>query len=246
MATDETEQSPFARPGFVLAALLVILLIVVGVIVAVSISGRDDNPNDLMEATPVPTTTAAAPDESSKVDPSACGLPGEVLSGTISIAPEAEWSYQGTTAYPTSSEYGPGESSPVGVRSCFQHSPTGAVFAAANAVVQATDTATTREWLTQFLADSPARDELLAAATGSTDPGSRVQVSGFRLLTYDGKSASVDVAVRGSSGGQTVNLSMVYDLIWEAGDWKLWVDDVAAPIDVATVPDLAGYISWGE
>jgi hypothetical protein len=245
MVTDETDQNPFARPGFVLAALLVILLVVVGIVVAVSISGRDDNPNDPMEAIPAPTTTTA-PDKSANVEPSTCGLPGEVLSGTLSIAPEAEWSFQGTTAYPTSSEYGPGESSPVGVRSCFQHSPTGAVFAAANAVVQATDPATTREWLAQFLADSPARNELLEAATGSTDPGSRVQVSGFRLLTYDGKSASVDVAVRGSSGGQTVNLSMVYNLVWEAGDWKLWVDDVAAPINVATVPDLAGYISWGE
>jgi hypothetical protein len=39
---------------------------------------------------------------------------------------------------------------------------------------------------------------------------------------------------------------MVYLLAWEAGDWKLSVTDPNAPINVANIPDLAGYISWGE
>ena len=73
----------------------------------------------------------------------------------------------------------------------------------------------------------------------------RVEVAGFRLLAYDGQTARVDVAVRGATGGQTVNLSMVYLLVWEGGDWKLSVTDPNAPINVANIPDLAGYISWG-
>ena len=66
-----------------------------------------------------------------------------------------------------------------------------------------------------------------------------------KLFPYDGDSARIDVAVRGSASGKTLNLSMVYPLVWEDGDWKLNVTDASAPIDVATIPDLAGYITWG-
>ena len=48
------------------------------------------------------------------------------------------------------------------------------------------------------------------------------------------------------SNGQTVNLSMVYDLVWEAGDWKLVVTNPAAPINVAQIPNVSGYIAWEE
>lgn len=147
-------------------------------------------------------------------------------------------------AYPTSSKAGPADIKS-GVRTCFQHSPEGALFAAANAVVQGSDKATVKAWLDYFVTGS-ARDEVLSAGAGSsTASGIRVKIVGFRVLAYDGSSARIDVAVRGSASGKTINLSMVYPLVWENGDWKLNVTDASAPIDVATIPDLAGYISWG-
>ena len=45
--------------------------------------------------------------------------------------------------------------------------------------------------------------------------------------------------------GRTVNLSMVYTLTWQDGDWKLQVADPNAPFDVAHVPDIVGYTTWG-
>lgn len=170
-----------------------------------------------------------------------------MLEGTLSAAPAAEWAFQDTTAYPTSPEFGPGETNADGVRYCFQHSPEGAVFAAANAVVQGSDSELVGAWLDYFVADGPHRDAVLSqgAGTGGSGQGVRVEVAGFRLLAYDGQTARVDVAVRGATGGQTVNLSMVYLLVWEGGDWKLSVTDPNAPINVANIPDLAGYISWG-
>ncbi|MFF2832352.1 hypothetical protein ACFVSK_11375 [Cellulosimicrobium cellulans] len=250
MATDDNEQNPFTRPGFIAAAVVVALVVVLGIVIAIVNATRSGDPDPAPEpSAPSPTTSAAPTSEPSDVagGASVCGLEGEELSGTLSTAPAADWAYQGTTAYPTSSEFGPGETTPDGVRYCFQHSPTGALFAAANAVVQGTDPSTVLAWLTAFVAEGPVREELLSSSAGSTGTeGARVQIAGFRVLAYEEDSATVDIAVRGSSAGQSVNLSMVYRLVWEAGDWKLQVDDPATPIDVATIPDLAGYITWGE
>ncbi|WP_146750806.1 hypothetical protein [Actinomyces sp. Z5] len=183
---------------------------------------------------------------------SVCGLTGEVtVQARLAKAPDVDyWDYQGTTAYPVSEQYGPGATADTGYRYCFQHSPEGAVFAAANAVAHgdASDSDIV-SWMTYFLAEGHSREELLSqdvddnsGGTGSTQ-GTRTQVSGFKLLSYDGQNAKVDVAVTGSVNGQVVYLSMVYELVWEDGDWKLVVDDPVAPINVATIPSVAGYIA---
>jgi hypothetical protein len=247
MTTEENEQSPFTRPSFIAAGVVVALIVVLGLVIGVVNATGDDQTSDA-KPRPDDTTTSAptgAP-TSSEDDTGTCNVPGEVLSGTLSTAPVAKWEYQGTTAYPTSMEYGP-QHNAGGVRSCFQRSPEGAVFTASNAVVLATaDLATVREWFDYFIATGPHRDTMLSQEDGSaSSDGVRAEVAGFRLLSYDGETARVDVGVRGTSDGQTVNLSMVYALVWEDGDWKLNVIDPDAPVNVAVVPDLAGYIPWG-
>lgn len=247
MADEENEQNPWTRPGFVAAAVVVAIVVVLGIVLAVVAATRDDGPDPT--ASPAPTQTSAAPTAEPTAaagGASVCGLDGVEMTGSLSTAPAAEWAFQGTTAYPTSEEFGPGETDPSGVRYCFQHSPEGAVFAAANAVVQGADSATVGAWLDYFVAAGPHRDAVVNAGGASGATGARVNIAGFRLLDYNGDTATVDVAVRGATGGQTVNLSMVYSLVWEEGDWKLRVDDPRAPIDVATLPDLAGYITWGQ
>lgn len=248
MAEDQDEQNPWTRGGFIAAAVVVAVVAVLGIVLAITATGPED---DLATPGPSSTTSEAVPTPEpstppSEDDGSVCGLAGEELTGTLSTAPAAEWQYQGTTAYPTSSTYGPGEISTDGVRFCFQRSPEGAVFAAANAVAQGAEPATVETWLNYFVADGPSRDAVVDAGGAVDTSGARAAVQGFRLLSYDGTSATVDVAVRGSTQGQVVNLSMVYDLVWEAGDWKLAVANPSTPIDVATLPDLAGYIAWSE
>lgn len=241
MADEENEQSPWTRPGFIASAVVILLIVVAGVVVTVLNLNRGDT-----EPVPPSTSQPSSPEPSGDAGgASICGLEGVELSGRLSIAPAAEWSYQDTVAYPTSDEFGPGDSTPEGVRFCFQRSPEGALFAATNAVVQGADPATVESWLEYFLAAGPNRDTVLNAGAGSTGTdGVRVDIAGFRLLAYDGDTATVDVAVRGSAQGQAVTLSMVYKLVWEAGDWKLVVSNPTTPIDVAVIPDLAGYITW--
>ncbi|MEK8229337.1 hypothetical protein NKG05_30680 [Oerskovia sp. M15] len=139
MDTDDNEQNPFTQPGFIAAAVVVALLVVLGIAIAIMSATRSDVPDPTPEpSSPAPTTSTAPTSEGSDGagGASVCGLGGDELTGSPSTAPDAEWAYQGTTAYPTSTKFGPGETNDDGVRYCFQHSPTGAVFAAANAAVQ--------------------------------------------------------------------------------------------------------------
>ncbi|MBD5788349.1 hypothetical protein IF650_19490 [Cellulosimicrobium terreum] len=249
MATDDNEQNPFTRPRFITATVLVALIVVLGIVLAIVNATRSDDPDPAPEpSSPSPTTSAAPTTEPSDDagGASVCGLGGEELTGSLSTAPEAEWAYQGTTAYPTSPEYGPGETTADGVRFCFQHSPTGALFMAANALVQGSDPVVSQAWVDYSLADGPYRDELIGqVGDTSGSEGTRMSLAGFRMLAYDGDTARVDLAVRASSGGQNLTLSGVYKLVWQDGDWKISAD-VAQPLNTATVPDLAGYITWGE
>jgi hypothetical protein len=256
MTEDNEQQSPFTRGGFVAAAVVVALIVVLGIVIVIVNATRDDpepTPTTSTSAEPTTAPTAEPTSELTEVagGASVCGLPGEVTeTARLTSAPTVdEWAYQGTVAYPVSAQYGPAATDEAGgFRYCFQRSPEGAVFAAVNAVVQGADFETMGAWLDYFLANGPHRDTVLSqdAGTSTADQGVRIEIAGFRLLAYDGQTARVDVAVRGATGGQTVNLSMVYLLAWEAGDWKLSVTDPNAPINVANIPDLAGYISWGE
>jgi hypothetical protein len=253
---EEQQTSPFAKPGFVVAAVVVGVIVVAGIVLGVMLGTRDDPAPNPATTPPEPATGQVSqspttePTTEPPLDPaqaSLCGLSGTKLEGRITIAPEATWEYQGTTAYPVSSTYGPGQTDADGVRYCFQHSPVGALFAAANAVVQSTDPAVIRPWLDYFVADGPGRDTLLAEPSGFGDAtGVRIRLEGFRLLRYDGASAAVDIALSGSMGGRVTYLSMVYNLVWEDGDWKLTVIDPENPVDVAVIPDSGGYIYWGE
>lgn len=247
---ENQRQSPFARPGFIAAAVVVVLIVVAGIVIGIaSMMGNGDTETEPpLPPEPETTTTAEAPEPS--IDESVCGLDGEAQSGTVSTAPDAEWHYQGTTAYPTSATYGPIETNDDGVRYCFQHSPEGAVFAAANAVVQSSDAEVAADWIEYFLStETPDREKLLVE-DGTQPAGSsadmRMNIEGFRVLTYEGDSARIDLAVRAAGSGNTIHASAVYDLVWEDGDWKFLPQDVDNPLRLAEIPDTAGYIAWGE
>lgn len=247
---EQEEQSPFTRPGFIVSAVVVALVLVLGAIlgtVGIVNATRD-------EPTAAPTTTtsekgAAKPSEPAEEPAggaSICGLEGEVLEGTVEKAPAADWEFQGTVGYPTSSEYGPAKTDETGVRSCFQRSPEGAVLMATNGMAQGSDPETAESWLRYALAEGPARDALLAESEETTSgDGVRLQLVGFRVLNYDGDRAVVDLAIEGSGDGQTITMSAVYTLIWEAGDWKLEAKNPEAPVDYSTIPDASGYVEWG-
>ena len=148
-------------------------------------------------------------------------------------------------AYPTSPTYGAGETDPAGFRYCFQHSPTGALFMAANAFAQGS-AADNRAWAEYVFAPGPYRDQLLGQSTStSSTVGTRTTIQGFRILSYDGANATIDLALSVSTATGTTTVSGVYTLVWSSGDWKVSTD-TATPLDVAPIPNVAGYTTWGE
>lgn len=248
MATDDNEQqqSPFTRPGFIIAAIVVAIIVVLGIVVGMNATRDQASPSPTTE----PTDVAALTDEPSPVagGPSVCGLDGEELgTARLTSAPAVdEWQYQGTVAYPVSAEFGPGETDPAGFRYCFQHTPEGALFAAANALATGTDQRLVPAWIDYFVAPGPYREQFLNEASNSSTPtmSARLRLAGFRLLSYDGESARIDLAVQASANGSDVTLSMIYNLVWSDGDWKLSAES-DSPLDVATIPDVAGYVTFG-
>lgn len=244
MAADESEQSPWTRPGFVAAAIVVALVLVLAAILGVNALREDDGEEP---APPVATgTPEPTPSETAGVagGESVCGLEGVELEGTVTTAPEAEWELIGTTAAPGSPTAGPGVVGASGVRYCFQHTPEGAVLAAANVFAMSAEPTLLHPMMEALAAEGPGRDAVLEATEGVTGsaPPVRVQISGFNVLSYNGQEAVVDVAFSGSNGTKG---AIAYELVWEDGDWKITLrPDGSTPNPPVQLPDHAGYIPW--
>lgn len=249
MATEENAQNPFTRPRFIISAVVVGVILVLGIVLVIVNVGRSE-PQDA-PTTPEPAATSTTPEasptaeEANEAGASVCGLEGEVLSGSLSTAPETEWKYQDVYAYP-SSPAGPGDTSPEGYRFCFQHSPEGALLAAANITITSFDATSRADWLEYVVSEGQHRDDLVASGASAALPADvRASIAGFRMLAYEGDSARVDIAFRGTSQGTAVTGSLVAEMVWEDGDWKLDAS-TANPARITELPNLAGYTSWTE
>lgn len=259
MSTDQGTEthSPFNRPGFIAAAIVIAIIVVLGIVIAIVNATNDDDAQAAPSSSATPTTASTASTEPTTEpspaagDASVCGLEGVVdETARLTTAPAVdEWAYEGTTAYPVAREFGPAETSPEGYRYCFQHSPEGAVLMAANAIAYGSDPEASRSWAEYALSQGQYRDELLsqesAPSVGSdTGPGTRISVTGFRLLHYDGETARVDLAVDASTAQGMGTVSFAYELVWDEGDWKFNADK-AQPLNAAPIPNSSGYIPWG-
>jgi hypothetical protein len=257
---DQNAQSPFTRPGFVMAAVLIAIIVILGLVLAIVSATRDDDAptgtastsptEEASSSEPEPTTTAAPPVLTKPAYLSTCGLEGFEPTGTVTAAPEVEWALLGTTALPSSATAGPGTVRDDGLRACFQHTPEGALLAASNYYAMATTDDTLALLVEENVKEGPGREALLtllaqeeaAGASDSTGAQVRSQLQGFKILYYDGGTATVDLAFLGSNG---VLAAQAYQLEWLNGDWKMVVRDTGEPPTSMTVlTSLAGYVVW--
>lgn len=236
---------PWTSKRFVGAAVVVAVLVVLGLVLSLT-NVFGGAPDQRAVPGPVPgdplTTAAASPVPAGSA--SVCGLAGVEMSGTVAQAPAATWSLVGTTAAPAIKAVGPGRIDADGYRSCYAHTPLGALTCAANLVAMGSVPAIEKKVIEQSALTGPGRKKALGEPTaGGGQVGVRVQVAGFRVLRYDGSTADVDLALRTSNGALA---GQVFNLAWSDGDWKF---QLAAsgdlPVPVAQVPDLTGYLTWG-
>jgi len=99
-----------------------------------------------------------------------------------------------------------------------------------------------KELADKLIVPGPGRDAAIASADSTSSSAIRYQIAGYKILSYDGHTAKVDLAVNASSG-QVV--SFVWNLQWTSGDWKFVVtDDGQSPIAPAALSSLGGYTPW--
>ena len=175
---------------------------------------------------------------------SVCGLGGVALQGSVADTPDAHWVEHRGAWLPTSEAYGPGNIAD-GEFSCFEHSPRGMLFAASAYTGQLTNPAYWEGELDVFAgehadAHRAEAQKLFTTVFAEADTA----LGGFRMVDYDGETAQIDMAVTSFDGSETSRTSVVLDMVWAQGDWKI---DASAPelgITLNPLPDLIGYQSW--
>lgn len=253
--------APLARPGFVAAAFGVALLVVAGAVVSIlgafgprgsggEADARSESqpPAAAAEAGVVPSADAGAVDGA--VMPSGCGLAepsaesaSDPASWRLAIAPETSWRVVDVNLAPSSASVGPGAVDGSGFVYCYQRSAEGALFAAANFLVQSNTPGLRGPLLDYTLAPGEHREALLVDRDATAD-GVRLQLVGYRMLAFDGASARVDVAQRVTVDGATNFIAAVVDLEWVDGDWRIPTED-AHPVRLQALGDVGGYVRWG-
>ncbi len=235
-----TESNPFTKPGFIIAAALVVALIAAAVVIFLIPKGQGN-------AQPAPTESSssatASPSASSGSGKSVCGLPAskETALGT---APKSKWELVGTMAVPADpSTAGPGTVGKDSLRSCFAQSPTGALYATAN-IWAASFNGSAKQVYLELAADSPTRDKAVKAINEGKDVGGgsspKLQIAGFIMHSYTPTAAVVELAFK-TADGEYGALST--SLLWEDGDWKLDMP-AAGGGTVRQISDLSSFIPW--
>jgi len=167
----------------------------------------------------------------------------------------------GTSGYPVSGVFGPAETSGEGVRRCFQQSVAGALFAASSFTAQQAEAPSLPYWAGGALigpGSAATLDELgraVASPTSTVEPAPfRMSLSGFKILQVERGAGGlpsrvlVDLGVTMSAQGDEFLWSFVWDLRWEGGDWRVWVE---APgglsqgfANTVRLSRFAGYTPW--
>lgn len=242
--SDQSEQpNPFRSRRFILSMVVVAVIALCAVIILISNLTGGRNQADPTTAPTASTLAPTTPTAVSDPDPSTCGFKGYEVRGTVSAAPTTKWELVGTVAAPTDPvSVGPGVTDASGFRSCFAHTPTGALYAAVNVMALASDRSLTKELANKLVVRGTGQQALLKQADAAAASGTRYQVAGFKIDSYTGATATVDLAVNFSTGQM---LSFPIQLQWLEGDWKVkTTDDGGFTLTPAQLQSLGGYVAW--
>jgi hypothetical protein len=238
------ERNPWTKPGFVISAALVVALIAAVIVIFLLPKGQGN-----AQSAPSPSagnafaTPATPADAAGK---SVCGLPS-TSETALGAAPKSTWTLVGRMAVPTDPKtFGPGVTDSDGFRSCFAHSPTGALYSAANVIALGSSPAQDELKLAEkVLVPGPGRDAAMKAAktrASTAGSGESAQIRGFLLKSYSPAEADVDLAIQLPNGALAHS---VLSLRWVDGDWKVKAaDDGEIFNGIAQLSDLSGFILW--
>ncbi|MBX9390120.1 hypothetical protein ACFPZ0_04170 [Streptomonospora nanhaiensis] len=248
-ADEPRPASLLASRSFVISVIVVLAIVAAGVTTTLSlVLGEDeDSPETAAEGEGVPPEGEAPGAEESAVprSDSACGLPDGGGTTFTEWPDGTTWDPVGVMEAPSVEDQGPGVVEESGLRHCYAHSPTGAVFAAVNYSAQATDPALAYpDVLPHLLAEGPGRQAMARdlERVGPDGAGTaQGDIAGVRLLAYGTDRARVDLALLMEEEDQLV--SFVVDLRWEDGDWKVVTrENGGMMIPASLLNDLVGFV----
>lgn len=239
-----TASNPFTKPGFIIAAALVIALIAATVVIFLL-------PKESANSQPAPTaqsgSPASSPSASAEPGKSVCGLPASSETA-LGSAPKSNWELVGRIATPTDPKtIGPGTTDESGFRSCFAHSPTGALYAAMNvaALGSSGSTELQQKLADKLLVPGAGRDAAMrevGAGSGTAGSSTPIQVRGFLMKSYTPAEANVDLAFETDKGALA---RLTLSMRWMEGDWKVKpADDGVTFMGPTQIRDLSGLILW--
>lgn len=246
---EETAHVWWAAPRFLISAVVVLLLLIVGIVLFVWIGNDNES-----EAAPPAQTQTASPSTSAPAvtsDESVCGL-NATGGTTLTKAPDdVEWEFLGGIAAPKSAEHGPGVvDEQTGVRSCYSHTPEGALLAATGLMTASGSSELFLETVKALALEGPGKDfgiaeieRRIASNEGALPP---IRIEAFRLLSYNDDQAVVEVVASGDSGAELLYFTTSLALEWFEGDWYVrYKDDGTSGPVQGQISDLSGYIPWG-
>ena len=230
------ETSPWTRPWFIASAAVLVLIAALGIAYAMIPSAGQPT------AAATPTATSAATSTAGARQDSACGLPaGDQRYPSVGLP--TKWELLGRVAVPTDPKgIGPGKADG-NVRTCYQHSPTGALYAAANIVGISSLPDGQTVIFKSLAAKTPVRDQYLATPPASTsvDPSIGLQIGGFKVVSYTGDSATISIGMKATQDSRTGYGSVTYALRWEDGDWKAVLENSSTS---TSLKDLSDFVPW--
>ncbi|MEW1982433.1 hypothetical protein AB0333_16120 [Citricoccus sp. NPDC079358] len=227
----DAPQTGFGLGWWVAGGLLVVLI--VGIIVGVVIWPRDTT--TAPQNTPTSTTTEQAPTPGPTQAGTACTA-SNANQEVPTEAPETVWkTHPDQMVVPTSEKYGPSEQDG-NLWSCFERSPTGAVFAGPNLL------AAMSQGEANAAVPGPGRDEVMEQTASASSDYERPVVEGFRILAADMDSATINYWMTGEGATAAYGL----DLVWDetAGDWKLNFETPGDHPRVSVLEDTSPYVRW--
>ncbi|NTW42675.1 MAG: hypothetical protein HGA44_22880 [Cellulomonadaceae bacterium] len=238
----DEKKNPLTRPGFVLAACFMAVLVVVALVLVL-------RPADQAKtASPAGSTSTPLSSPTSVGQDSRCGLAAGDQAVPAS-GPAADWQMVGRLAAPVTANAGPAVIDADGWRYCYAHSPTGAVVAAANLYALSSAGDHAARAVRELTVPSQERNTLMGLQEqagqdviqeqAATVPAK--QVVGFRLATYDEAAATVELLLRFPSGDLG---SSPVKVEWVEGDWLYDLPDNLDPA-FEYPPDSVGFITWG-
>jgi hypothetical protein len=239
-----------------LAGILLLAVIACGLYLLAG--NRGDNPGSApAPSAPATEPTASAPTDQPTTPPASdrCNLPAGNQTVPTTPIHGAQWSLVNRLAVPSAPAFGPQRSDEDGLRRCFAHSPTGAVYAVYNFIVAMSppgDVSGEKTFavLRRIMAPGPSRDRYIDWLRAADDPSSgtdtSLQLVGFKVLDATANRATILVASLAASPSGSGYVSSVWTLVWQSGDWRVVAPKPGemAGDPYTTVPDLTGFVPW--